>query len=147
MQLWDTAGTEKFHAMGAGFYRNSECCILVYDVTDRKSFEAIDTWKSEFLTQLNPKDPDKFPFVLIGNKCDLTEERKVSKEEGEELAKTAGNMPFFECSAKEGAGIKEAFERAAEEAFKRSSQNVDVFVPGGRVKIAGNEKTKKGCCS
>lgn len=146
LQLWDTAGTEKFHAMGAGFYRNSECCILVYDVSDRKSFEAIDTWKSEFLNQLNPPDPEKFPFVLIANKCDLTEERKVSKEEGEEYAKSNGDIPFFECSAKDNSGLKEAFEKAAEIAYKRVSQNVDVFVPNTRVKISETKKTGKRCC-
>ena len=52
--------------MGTSFYRNSECCALVCDLTDPKSFESIESWRTEFLNQLNPKDPDTFPFVLLG---------------------------------------------------------------------------------
>jgi len=63
--------------MGAAFYRNAECCALVFDITDLKTFENIDNWRTEFITQLNPKDPENFPFVLIGNKCDKENERKV----------------------------------------------------------------------
>lgn len=63
--------------MGAAFYRNAECCVLCFDLTDPKTFETIDTWRTEFLTQLNPKDPENFPFVIIGNKCDKEGERKV----------------------------------------------------------------------
>jgi Ras-related protein Rab-7A len=63
--------------MGAAFYRGAECCALVFDLTDPKSFETLDQWKTEFLNQLNPKDPDNFPFVILGNKCDKESERKV----------------------------------------------------------------------
>lgn len=147
LQLWDTAGTEKFHSMGSGFYRNSECCILVYDVTDKKSFEAIDTWKSEFLSQLNPPDPDKFPFILIANKSDLTEDRKITMEEGQEFASLNGEMPFYECSALKGNGLKEAFEKAAELAHQRVAINDDVDLPSdSRVKIDDiKSNTKKKC--
>jgi len=63
--------------MGAAFYRNAECCALVFDITELKTFDNVDNWRTEFLTQLNPKDPENFPFVLIGNKCDKENERKV----------------------------------------------------------------------
>lgn len=63
--------------MGAAFYRGAECCALVFDLTDPKTFETLDQWKTEFLNQLNPKDPDNFPFVILGNKCDKEGERKV----------------------------------------------------------------------
>ena len=63
--------------MGAAFYRNAECCALVFDFTELKTFDNVDNWRTEFLTQLNPKDPENFPFVLIGNKCDKENERKV----------------------------------------------------------------------
>ena len=81
LQLWDTAGAEKFHSMGASFYRNSECCALVCDLTDPKSFEAIESWRTEFLNQLNPKDPDTFPFVLLGNKCDKAMQKEKFKHQ------------------------------------------------------------------
>ena len=63
--------------MGAAFYRGAECCALVFDLTDPKTFETLEQWKTEFLNQLNPKDPDNFPFVILGNKCDKEGERKV----------------------------------------------------------------------
>ena len=78
--LWDTAGAEKFHSMGASFYRRSDCVVLVFDLTDSKSFESIEFWRNEFLNALNPKDPDTFPFVLIGNKSDKVFERKVQQK-------------------------------------------------------------------
>lgn len=77
--MWDTAGQEKFHSMGAAFYRNAECCVLVFDITEPKTFETIETWRAEFLNQLSPKDPDNFPFVLLGNKSDKESERKVKR--------------------------------------------------------------------
>ncbi len=66
--------------MGAAFYRNAECCALVFDITELKTFDNVDNWRTEFITQLNPKDPENFPFVLIGNKCDKENERKVGNK-------------------------------------------------------------------
>ena len=53
LQLWDTAGAEKYHSMGSSFYRGAETCILVFDITDNESFKNVETWRSEFLNQLN----------------------------------------------------------------------------------------------
>ncbi len=78
--MWDTAGQERFQSLGVAFYRGSDACVLVYDVTDSKSFEALDGWKDEFLLQAAPKDPAHFPFVLVGNKIDVEEsQRQVIK--------------------------------------------------------------------
>lgn len=62
-QLWDTAGQERFQSLGVAFYRGADCCVLVYDVNNSKSFEALDSWRDEFLIQANPRDPESFPFV------------------------------------------------------------------------------------
>ena len=77
MQIWDTAGQERFQSLGVAFYRGADCCVLVYDVTNQKSFANLDTWRDEFLIQASPRDPDSFPFVVIGNKIDM-ENRVVS---------------------------------------------------------------------
>jgi Ras-related protein Rab-7A len=122
LQLWDTAGQEKFHAMGASFYRNAECCILVCDLTDQKSFESIETWRSEFLAQLNPKDPENFPFVLLGNKCDKENERKVPETKIRQYCDTKNSMPYFETSAKDNVNVDKAFQEVAVRAFKRNSK-------------------------
>ena len=69
MQIWDTAGQERFHSLGVAFYRGADGCVLVYDVNAPKSFESLETWRTEFLKQAAPANPDAFPFVVLGNKA------------------------------------------------------------------------------
>jgi GTPase SAR1 family protein len=76
-QLWDTAGQERFQSLGVAFYRGADCCVLVYDVNNSKSFDALDSWRDEFLIQASPRDPDNFPFVVLGNKIDVEESKRV----------------------------------------------------------------------
>lgn len=143
LQLWDTAGTEKHHALAQGFYRGSECCLLVFDVTDKQTFDDLESWKTEFLNKLNPPDPETFPFVLIANKIDL--ERSISTEVAKAFA-DKHKIPYFECSAKEGTNIKEAFEKAAEMAHERAVKNEDVVMPTmTRVEIVDTHIQKKSC--
>jgi len=77
-QIWDTAGQERFQSLGVAFYRGADCCVLVFDVSAPTSFKSLDSWRDEFLIQASPRDPDNFPFVVLGNKVDL-ESRAVSK--------------------------------------------------------------------
>ena len=63
LKLWDTAGQERFQSLGVAFYRGADCCVLVYDVNNSKSFETLDSWRDEFLIQASPRDPETFPFV------------------------------------------------------------------------------------
>ena len=76
-QIWDTAGQERFQSLGVAFYRGADCCVLVFDVTMPNTFRSLDSWRDEFLIQASPRDPENFPFVVIGNKIDL-ENRAVS---------------------------------------------------------------------
>ena len=71
IQIWDTAGQERFQSLGVAFYRGADCCILVYDVSKAATFRSLDSWRDEFLIQARPRDPDHFPFVVVGNKVDL----------------------------------------------------------------------------
>ena len=64
-QLWDTAGQERFQSLGVAFYRGADCCVLVYDVNNSKSFDTLDSWRDEFLIQASPRDPESFPFVCV----------------------------------------------------------------------------------
>ena len=109
--------------MGVSFYRNSECCVLVFDLTDPKSFEEIETWRTEFLNQLNPKEPETFPFVLLGNKCDKESEIKVQEQKIRQYCETKNNMPYFKTSAKDGINVEKAFEEVGRLAFKRNSKD------------------------
>lgn len=77
VKIWDTAGQERFQSLGVAFYRGADCCVLVYDVTAPSSFKSLDSWRDEFLIQASPRDPENFPFIVIGNKIDL-ESRAVS---------------------------------------------------------------------
>lgn len=58
------------------FYRGADCCVLVYDVNSAKSFETLDSWRDEFLIQASPSDPENFPFVVLGNKIDVEENKR-----------------------------------------------------------------------
>ncbi|XP_056107470.1 ras-related protein Rab-7a isoform X5 [Rhinichthys klamathensis goyatoka] len=86
-QIWDTAGTERFHSLGTALYRGAHCCLLVFDVTSSVSFDALDVWKKEFLVQAFPSDATAFPFIVLGNKIDLDHRELKSHhvENGEDI--------------------------------------------------------------
>ncbi|VAH21988.1 unnamed protein product [Triticum turgidum subsp. durum] len=71
LQIWDTAGQERFQSLGVAFYRGADCCVLVYDVNVKRTFNTLGTWHDEFINQAGPSDPKQFPFILVGNKVDL----------------------------------------------------------------------------
>jgi len=133
LQIWDTAGQERFQALGVAFYRGADACIIVYDVTFQSSFKSLETWKDEFLIQASPRNQEEFPFLLIGNKIDLTgnEDNQTPREVSENRAKTWANsqgcMPYFECSAKENTNVEAAFEAIARAALARQSDNINIY--------------------
>eukprot|EP00127_Corallochytrium_limacisporum_P001508 Clim_evm6s62 gene=Clim_evmTU6s62 len=122
MQIWDTAGQERFQSLGVAFYRGADCCVLVYDVTVPKSFESLDSWRDEFLIQASPRDPENFPFVLLGNKVDK-ENRSVSTKRAQAWAQSKGSIPYFETSAKEAIMVDEAFKQIARDALKQEADD------------------------
>jgi len=123
MQLWDTAGQERFQSLGVAFYRGADCCVLVYDVNSSKSFETLDSWRDEFLIQANPHDPDNFPFVVLGNKIDVEEnKRQVSQKRAMTWCQSKGNIPYFETSAKEAINVEQAFQTIAKNAMSQEEE-------------------------
>ena len=109
LQIWDTAGQEKFQSLGFAFYRGADCCALTFDLTNPDSFEALNKWKEGFIDNAQPDEPKSFPFVLIGNKVDRESERRVPRQKAEAWCKENNDMPYFETSAKEGVAVTEAF--------------------------------------
>lgn len=120
LQLWDTSGQERFQSLGAAFYRGADCCILVYDLTNRNSFERLEQWKEQFV-DMACVDKEKFPFVIVGNKADREAERQVGWSEAQTWARNNGGIPLFETSASQGSNINEAFEQAAHSALSSIS--------------------------
>ncbi|EFX05718.1 rab small monomeric GTPase [Grosmannia clavigera kw1407] len=119
MQLWDTAGQERFQSLGVAFYRGADCCVLVFDVNNAKSFEAIEGWRDEFLVQASPRDPDNFPFVVLGNKIDVEESKRVISTKRATTFCQAHGIPYFETSAKEAINVEQAFEVIAKNALQQ----------------------------
>jgi len=105
LQIWDTAGQERFRTITSSYYRGAHGIIVVYDVTEQKSFTNITKWLKEIDTFAGPL----VQKVLVGNKCDMANERVVSTESGKELA-TKLNIPFVETSAKDSVNVENAFQ-------------------------------------
>ena len=114
IQIWDTAGQEMFRSITRGYYKNSVCACVVYDITNEISFENIKSW----IEDCKKHSSKTILLVLIGNKIDLENERKISYEEGEIFAKKNG-MLFFETSAKNGINISKIFENSCKEISKK----------------------------
>ena len=127
MQIWDTAGQERFQSLGVAFYRGADSCVLVFDVHQPKTFDNLDSWKDEFLIQAGPRDPDNFPFVVLGNKIDV-ENRTVAQKRALAWCQAKGNIPYFETSAKEAINVEQAFQVIARNALKQESEE-DIYLP------------------
>ncbi|XP_065830052.1 ras-related protein Rab-7a-like [Oscarella lobularis] len=146
MQIWDTAGQERFQSLGVAFYRGADCCVLVFDVTNVSSFKNLDSWRDEFLIQASPRDPENFPFVLLGNKVDL-ENRAVSQRRAEQWCKTKNDLPFFETSAKEAINVEQAFQKVAKSALMQETE-VELYNEfPDQIQLNSDNKPDKGGCS
>ncbi|XP_006538910.1 ras-related protein Rab-42 isoform X1 [Mus musculus] len=135
LQLWDTAGQECFRCgekcITRSFYRNMVGVLLVFDVTNRESFEHIQAWHQEVVST---QGPDKVVFLLVGHKCDLNT-RCVSSQEAEELAASLG-MGFMETSAKSNCNVDLAFDTvtsAIEQALQQGDIKLDKDWAGVRL--------------
>ena len=137
VQLWDTAGQDKYRAITRNYYRGAHGIILLYDVTNEKTYDNIKKW----ITSIKEEISDQICIVLIANKIDNVQERKVNKEKGEKLAETYG-IKLFECSAKTGEGVNESVFYLVE---KIVESDPDFKNKGKSLKIVNNKKKKK-CC-
>ena len=148
MQIWDTAGQERFKNITASYYRGGNGVLVVYDITDRESFENLNSWLIEIEKNAN-KNVYK---LLIGNKCDLEEKRKVTSQEGKDFAESNG-MKFLETSAKTSDKVQEAFELLTqdiinanlnkEKGMGKKENSKTLNLSNNVSDISGK---KKGCC-
>eukprot|EP00615_Pteridomonas_danica_P011363 CAMPEP_0114355482 /NCGR_PEP_ID=MMETSP0101-20121206/20252_1 /TAXON_ID=38822 ORGANISM="Pteridomonas danica, Strain PT" /NCGR_SAMPLE_ID=MMETSP0101 /ASSEMBLY_ACC=CAM_ASM_000211 /LENGTH=155 /DNA_ID=CAMNT_0001497451 /DNA_START=219 /DNA_END=686 /DNA_ORIENTATION=+ len=110
MTIWDTAGQERFRTLTSSYYRGAQGIILVYDVTRKDTFEALDQWLREMEVYC-PGGGREVVKLLVGNKVDMSP--VVSREEAEDWARARG-MIFLEASAKSNIGVAQAFEEVVE---------------------------------
>lgn len=147
LQIWDTAGQERFRTITTAYYRGAMGIMLVYDVTNERSFENIRNWIRN-IEENASADVEK---MILGNKCDLQESRVVSQERGRVLAEEHG-VKFMETSAKSGLNVETAFLALAKDIknkMDRKSMADQQPAYSGGVKVGeGGEKDakKSGCC-
>jgi Ras-related protein Rab-1A len=145
LQLWDSAGQERFRTIASSYYRGAHGVAVVFDLTDAKTFAAVESWLEEIGEHAN----ESVRRILIGNKNDLKDDRVVDEEEARAFAKSAG-MQYIETSAKSSANVTEAFMNMTRDIFAsigtaavapRSPPGVVLSVPDGK-----SVEKKKGCC-
>uniref|UniRef100_A0A8C7ULF6 small monomeric GTPase n=1 Tax=Oncorhynchus mykiss TaxID=8022 RepID=A0A8C7ULF6_ONCMY len=140
LQIWDTAGQERFRSVTHAYYRDAHALLLLYDVTNKASFDNIKAW----LTEIHEYAQQDVVLMLLGNKADVAHERVVKREEGEKLAKVFG-VPFMETSAKSGLNVELAFTAVAKELKHRSTKEPDD--PKFQLQDYVNKEMKSaGCC-
>ena len=139
LRVLDTAGQEKFNAINENYYRQADCCLLVYDITSTDSFHRI---KNYYVKKIKENCINIKKVVLLGNKTDLKNKRKVSQEEGRDLALANGYI-FMESSCKDNYNVSDAFTALVEMTnteYKKKNLNENSFSLGEQT------KTKKSCC-
>ena len=144
LQIWDTAGQERFRTITTSYFRGAQGILLVYDVTDRRSFESIRNW----ISQIQQHADVHVNKILVGNKCDMTDEKVVSTQEGENLAKEFG-IPFAEVSAKNDINVDQSFKdlaTAVKERLQADGQGAPAAKNGVNLKANQATTTKSKCC-
>ena len=139
LQLWDTAGHERFRAITRSYYRNAVGVLLVFDVTDLTSFNKLPEWIDDIMQSSKPNSPI---FVLVGNKSDLNDKRQISSKDALEFANKLG-MEYVETSARTGNNTEKVFNTLAKSIYE-AIQNGSIQVGGGWDGVKeGNEISKQ----
>jgi small GTP-binding protein len=137
LQLWDTAGQEKYRSLAPMYYRSASAALLIFDVTNKNSLENLKNWHQEICE----KAPTGITVYVVGNKIDAAKDRVVSSDAGRAMAQQLGAPYYFEVSAKTGEGINNLFNKVAEADVKQET-SIDK-----QVVIAKDKNDEdSGCC-
>ena len=151
LQIWDTCGQEIYKSLISNFYRNSSLACLLYAIDNKESFNHAEGWLNDLKSQANPD----IRVFLVGNKADLEEDRKVSKEEGEKYKEDQHLDLFMETSAKTGQNARNVLVEAAKILYQdylkldennKDNNNGTNKSDGQRLIKKKEKKDKKGCC-
>ena len=147
LKIWDTTGQERFKTLTSQYYNGADGALLIFDVTNKESFERINFWMNE----LNEKKKlNELGLLLIGNKIDLNEKRNVKKEEAEEFAKEY-NINYYETSALQNINIKNIINDIAQQCLNKIQKNDEFYFQNSLnekkmiIDNISNNKKKK-CC-
>ena len=136
VQIWDTAGQDRFRAITKNYYKGAQGIALIYDITNQITFENVRKW----IDQIKEEVSEKVPIILVGNKIDIVERRVIKKEDGESMAKEYGLL-FSECSAKTGENIDSTFNQLVEKTVENYSK-----VKAKGETLNNKKNKKKSCC-
>mmetsp|Transcript_14512 Transcript_14512/g.34515 ORF Transcript_14512/g.34515 Transcript_14512/m.34515 type:complete len:207 (-) Transcript_14512:346-966(-) len=143
--IWDTAGQERFRTITTSYFRGCQGILLVYDITQHKTFDNVRNWMDQINTV---NDGENVCKILLGNKCDMTEEREVMTEDAKKLA-AEFKISFMETSAKDNINVKDAFLTITKDVVKvlqlgGGAQN-SRRAKGQKLEQPAKKK-KSGCC-
>ena len=147
VEVWDTAGEERYRSITSSYYKGANGAIIVYDLTDEESFKNVESWMNEVIK----KGKQNMQFLLVGNKKDLINDRVVTEQKGIDKAKEL-NMNLFEASALEKDNVNEAFNFLIKEIYlstlkeKNISSNNDNIIGQNGITLNTDKKVKKKCC-
>ena len=140
LQIWDTAGQDRFRAITKNYYKGANGIILIYDVTNMQTYENVKNWISQIKEEANPN----VIIYLVGNKIDVPDDQRLVKaEDGQKIADEF-NLPFNEASAKDGTNVNEIFQELLEEIDEKYAK---IEVPKGERKnqLFTGKKKKSWC--
>lgn len=146
LNIWDTAGQEKFRSVSKAYFRNAVGAVLVFAYNDRQSFDDLDSWLNDLQALCTPNTC----ILLVGNKTDLSDQRVVPSNEANAFAERHG-LQFFETSALDSSNIVESFLRLANSIHERVKKG-EIHVPNAQkttqVAITDNknQQASSGCC-
>jgi len=137
----DTSGQERYHSLSFNFIIKANGIVLMYDITQKHTFDTVSNWCNQ-IWEYQKKD---FPVILLGNKCDLENERQVQREEGEQIANEKG-IKFLETSNKNGVNIKESVKELVNMILKNRNSAPDEDIKSVKLDIKTLRKRKKKKC-
>ncbi|EAW71118.1 RAB17, member RAS oncogene family [Homo sapiens] len=143
LEIWDTAGQEKYHSVCHLYFRGANAALLVYDITRKDSFLKAQQWLKDLEEELHPGE---VLVMLVGNKTDLSQEREVTFQEGKEFADSQ-KLLFMETSAKLNHQVSEVFNTVAQELLQRSDEEGQALRGDAAVALNKGPARQAKCCA